>query len=119
MSRKNRQSWLLALALLSPLTAWCSVAPDWMRQAAAKPPGTYPPDTNAVVLLDDATANVTAPGEMEFSLRRVVRILRPEGRKEGKLSVYLGEATNFTVFMPGQSIAMAANTKSRTRNSWR
>jgi len=90
MSRKNSQSWLLALVLLSPLTTWCSIAPDWMRQAAAKPSSRYPAETNAVVLLNDATANVKAPGEMEFSLRRVVRILRPEGRKEGKLSVYLG-----------------------------
>jgi hypothetical protein len=63
--------------------------PDWVRAAAAKPAGKYPSDTHAVVLLDDSTVNVTAPGEMEFSRRRVVRILRPEGRNEGKLSVYL------------------------------
>jgi transglutaminase-like putative cysteine protease len=80
----------LAGVLLSPLAGWCSIAPDWMRQVAAKPPGSYPSDTKAVVLVEDATANVTGPGEMEFSLRRVVRILRPEGRQEGKLSVYLG-----------------------------
>jgi hypothetical protein len=90
MSPKDRRLWILAVVLFWPLTVWCLIVPDWVRQVAAKSPGTYPADTKAVVLLNDATANVTAPGEMEFSLRRVVRVLRPEGRDEGKLLVYLG-----------------------------
>jgi len=61
-----------------------------MRSASAKTQGQYPPDTNAVVLLDDTSVNVTGPGEMEITSRRVVRILRPEGRKKGALKVYLG-----------------------------
>jgi Domain of Unknown Function with PDB structure (DUF3857)/Transglutaminase-like superfamily len=85
----KRRWWLLAAGLLWPLLAWSFTAPDWVHAAAAKPAGKYPSDTDAVVLLDDGTANVTAPGEMEFAQRRVVRILRPEGRREGKLSVYL------------------------------
>jgi transglutaminase-like putative cysteine protease len=89
MPRTNLRPEILACVLFAPLLAWSSITPDWMRAAATKPQGSYPPDTHAVVLLDDATANVTGVGEMEFSLRRVVRILRPEGRNEGKLSVYL------------------------------
>ena len=64
--------------------------PDWMRQAAAPSLPTYPADTNAVVLLDDTEKVVTGPGEYIERYRRVVKILRPEGRDEGELSVYLG-----------------------------
>ena len=86
------RSLLLACGVFVPLLTCSATAPDWVRAAAAKPQGTYPPDTHAVVLLNDETANVTGPSEMEFSSRRVVRILRPEGRNEGKLSVYLSAA---------------------------
>lgn len=89
MLRTSIRRFSPIVLLFAPLLAWSSIVPDWARAAAAKPPGKYPSDTNAVVLLDDTTANITAPGEMEFSSRRVVRILRPEGRKEGKFSVYL------------------------------
>lgn len=89
MQHIRPHSWLLAGLLLVPLAVSSSIVPDWVHAAAAKPPGKYPSDTHAVVLLDESTANITAPAEMEFSHRRVVRILRPEGRNEGKLSVYL------------------------------
>ncbi len=64
-------------------------APDWVQQAAAKPPGQYPADTNAVVLLDEESVTVTGPGEAEVLYRRVVRILRPQGREEAHFGTYL------------------------------
>jgi len=63
--------------------------PDWVRTAAAQPQATYPPRTNAVVLLDDTTVSVNAPGSYVETYRRVVRILRPEGRSQGVVQVYL------------------------------
>lgn len=81
---------IFAVLILVPGFSSATITPDWMRAAAAGPPPQVPPDAHAVVLLSDATAVVTGPGEMEFSERRVVKILRPEGRNEGKLRVYLG-----------------------------
>jgi transglutaminase-like putative cysteine protease len=65
--------------------------PDWMRHAAAKPVGTYPPDTKAVVLLDQTDYTVIGPGNYVEHSRWVVKILRSEGRGEGDLSVDLGQ----------------------------
>jgi len=65
--------------------------PDWVRQAAAQPLGTYPAETKAVVVLDQTDYRVTAPGDYVEHSRWVVKILRPEGREEGDLSVNLGQ----------------------------
>jgi Domain of Unknown Function with PDB structure (DUF3857)/Transglutaminase-like superfamily len=64
--------------------------PDWVRQAAALPLGDYPPETNAVVLLDETSYNVTASGDYVEHSRRMVKILRPNGREERKIGVDLG-----------------------------
>ncbi len=63
--------------------------PDWVRQAAAQTLPTYDPDTNAVVLLDEVSIGVSGPGEDLEHQRRVVRLLRPEGREEAQFAVYL------------------------------
>src|SRR5664279_6210119 len=90
MRRISLRDSLVICFLFCPILAWSSSVPDWVHTAQAKLPMSFPADTKAVVLLDESTANVTAPGEMEFSSRRVVRILRPEGRREGTFKVYLG-----------------------------
>jgi Domain of Unknown Function with PDB structure (DUF3857)/Transglutaminase-like superfamily len=72
----------------SPCFAGANV-PDWVRQAAAQTLPTYDPETKAVVLLDDIGYSVTAPGEYTEHCRRVVKILRPEGRHEAELALYL------------------------------
>ena len=56
--------------------------PDWVRQAAAQTLPTYPADTNAVVLLDETTYTINGPGDVTEHSRRVVKILRPEGRED-------------------------------------
>ena len=81
----------MLLLISAPLVAAASVSiPDWMRQAAAQSVPAYPGDTTAVVLLDYTEKTVTGPTEYIEHYRRVVKILRPEGRSEGELSVYLG-----------------------------
>jgi hypothetical protein len=81
---------VFALAASVMLLGSSPTAPDWLHQAAAKAPGKYAPDANAVVLLDDVTLTVTGPGQADETRRRIVRILRPQGHDESKLHVYVG-----------------------------
>src|SRR5512144_2084937 len=61
--------------------------PGWVKDLASQPLGEYPPRTNAVVLLDETTHSITGPAEYNETHRSVVRILRPEGSKEGSVGV--------------------------------
>ena len=91
MPRPTRTPWLTLLALLalsSKARAGVNV-PDWVKQAAAQSIPHYSDETNAVVLVDQTEENVTGPGEYVEHYRRVVRILRPDGRNEGDFGVGL------------------------------
>jgi hypothetical protein len=79
---------LLLLTCCCPL--WAVSVPDWVHQAAGQTLPSYAPDTNAVVLLTDESDTVSNPGEYVEHYRHVVKILRPDGRNEGTLWVYLG-----------------------------
>ena len=61
--------------------------PDWVRAAAAQPLSVYPPNTDAVVLLDETTLTVNGDGKAVEHHRHVVKILRPSGRDEGVVHV--------------------------------
>ena len=78
---------IACLALLFAMPAISSVIPDWVHQAASQTLPAYPPDTNAVVLLVDTTYTVNGPGDVTEHHRRVVKILRPEGRNEASFGV--------------------------------
>jgi hypothetical protein len=82
--------WLGLLTFFFSRPAAAAV-PEWARQAAGQSIPTYDAETNAVVLLDETSYTVTAPTEYVERYRRVVKILRPDGRNEGDLSVYLRE----------------------------
>ena len=76
--------------LLSPATALFAAkdsVPDWVRTAAAQKLPAYPPDTNAVVLLEDTTYAVAPDGTAVEHVRKVTKILRPQGRDEGLVYV--------------------------------
>jgi hypothetical protein len=84
-----------AISLVIVLAAACSAfassqptLPDWVQQLASKPVGTYPPRTNAVVLLDQTSIFFTGANEYQETYRRVVRVLRPEGREEREFNLY-------------------------------
>ena len=91
MRPATRTLAFLCLAFLgwhgSPL--WAVSVPDWVKQAASQTLPSYPSDSNAVVLLEEESDTVTGPGEYVEHHRRVVKILRPNGRNEGDLRVYL------------------------------
>ena len=81
---------LLALALclgVESASASKDSVPDWVRAAAQLAVPHYPADTNAVVLLDDTTFTVSADGHAVEHHRRAVKILRPQGRNEGRVAV--------------------------------
>lgn len=61
--------------------------PDWVRAAAAQATPSYPAETKAVVLLDDTTYTVNPDGTAVEHSRTVIRILRPQGREDGLVSV--------------------------------
>jgi transglutaminase-like putative cysteine protease len=83
-------SRITLLVMLSVVPAFGGVTiPDWIRQASSQILPSYPPDTDAVVLLDDSTVTVSAPGEYNEHYRRVVKILRPSGRSYARLMAHL------------------------------
>jgi Domain of Unknown Function with PDB structure (DUF3857)/Transglutaminase-like superfamily len=88
MRSKTLSSLILGWLLVGICHA-SGAAPDWVRQAASSTLPTYEADTNAVVLLDEVRITVSGPGEYREHYRRVVKILRPEGREEADLAVYL------------------------------
>ena len=77
--------------------------PDWLKQAAQVPLPTYPEDTDAVVLLDETLTTVSPAGEVHVTYRKAYKILRPEGRSKGILSVYFDNETQLT-FLKAWSI---------------
>ena len=61
--------------------------PDWVRTAAQQTVPVYPPNTNAVNLLDETTCTVSSDGRAVEHHRRVVKILRPAGREDATVVV--------------------------------
>jgi Domain of Unknown Function with PDB structure (DUF3857)/Transglutaminase-like superfamily len=82
-----------ALVVLFCLTAVHAFAfkadsvPDWVRAAAQQKLPVYSPETNAVVLLEDTIYTVAPDGSAIEHYRRVVKVLRPQGREEGIVAV--------------------------------
>ena len=91
--------WTL-VCCLALLFGWISraraadKAPDWMHEAARQSLPTYPPETVAVVLLDESVTTVKDNGEIEILSRRAYKILRPEARDQyGDVVVHFGGDT--------------------------
>ncbi|MDQ2832668.1 MAG: DUF3857 and transglutaminase domain-containing protein [Acidobacteriota bacterium] len=61
--------------------------PDWVQAAAQQTLPVYPPETNAVVLLENITYTVAPDGSAVEHDRRVIKILRPQGRDQGIIAV--------------------------------
>src|SRR6476620_3518112 len=85
----NRFSWQFVVAVALSVLPSAAATPDWVRKAASATLPSYDPETNAVVLLDDVNIRVVNVGEYVEHYRRVVKILRPEGREEADIGVYL------------------------------
>ena len=79
---------LMAIVLLLPTVAVQAGAssaaaavkvPPWLTDEAARALPSLPPDTEAVVLLDERTTSVDAGGALTTACRRAIRVLRPSG----------------------------------------
>lgn len=91
--KKARRALLTftALALLTaaaiPASAAKDSVPDWVRTAAAQKLPDYPAETDAVVLLEETTYSVGLDGRATEHYRRVLKILRPQGREDAVVAV--------------------------------
>jgi len=83
-NRKHGASWLpitaLAIASAVPALAGTPQPPDWVLTAAHASTPDYPKTTKAVVLDDEETLTVQPDGKATLLKRRVIKILRPQGR---------------------------------------
>jgi hypothetical protein len=84
--RRAASLWVgAALWMMAGVAARASSnqVPDWVRAAAQQPLPKFEGDPKAVVLLDEQTYTVGADGRAVEHVRRVVKILRPQGRDYG------------------------------------
>ena len=77
----------LAVALVSAALGVCAHAssnsvPDWVKAAAQQEIPHYSETTKAVVLLEETTYTVAPDGQAVEHVRKVVKILRPQGRED-------------------------------------
>jgi transglutaminase-like putative cysteine protease len=70
--------------------------PDWLRSAASDVLPKYSEETKAVQLLNEQATTVGPNGQVTTRYRRAYRILRPEGRSVGLVSVYFDSETSLT-----------------------
>ena len=76
---------LMLLSLGAPAARAATPFPEWVVQAAAVKLPSYPANMGAVVLLDDRLVTVGPDGRATERQRRVVKILRPQGRQYGEI----------------------------------
>lgn len=84
---------LLLAAALSPAAYAKDQVPDWVREAAAIKTPTYSAKTDAVVLLHDVSYTVGTDGTLTEHVRRVVRVLRPQGRRYAEMFASFDKAS--------------------------
>ena len=82
---------VLATSILAFIPSANAAVPDWVHQAAEKPVGPLDPEINAVVLLDEVKYTIVGGDDIVERYRRAVKIVRNEGREEGRLSVWVGQ----------------------------
>jgi Domain of Unknown Function with PDB structure (DUF3857)/Transglutaminase-like superfamily len=88
------RSTKLRFAVLISLLGLClgsasAAVPDWLKQAAAEKLPVYPAETKAVVLDDQTEITIEGPGQYVEHDRRILKILRPDGRDYAQLRVHL------------------------------
>jgi transglutaminase-like putative cysteine protease len=79
-----------AYFLSTPSHVRADNAPEWLRAVSQNKLPDYPPDTDAVVLLDQRETVVKNSGDIETRYRRAYKLLRTEAAKE-----YGGVVVNF------------------------
>jgi len=80
------------LLLLSPFAYAKDQVPDWVR-AASTIPTPDQKNADAVFLLEETTYTVGTDGSLIRHVRKVVKIMRPQGRKYGEMYVGFGKTS--------------------------
>src|SRR5208283_2171136 len=81
---------LLGIGLAAGAALAGDDVPQWLRDAAAAPPGTYDRKVPAVVLLREEQVTVEPNGRTETVKRGALRIMNRDGREHARASmVYL------------------------------
>jgi hypothetical protein len=89
-----RRISLASLAICTLLsTPGFAAVPDWVHAAANQTLMPVDKEVNAIVLLDDQTTTVQDNGDVYTRERRIVKILRPEGREHARIHVYFDNET--------------------------
>lgn len=98
--RLRRTSHLVVLLSVCAFasTRAFSVVPDWVRAAANQTTMPVDKDVNGIVMLDEQTTNVQDTGEVLTLERRVIKILRPEGRELARVHVFFDNETKLKSF---------------------
>lgn len=79
------------------LSASASV-PEWLRSAAQQPVKKYADDVNAVTLLNETETTVKDTGETVTRVRKVIKVLRPDGREKAFVGVPFDDETRLNYF---------------------
>jgi hypothetical protein len=96
---------LCVLLLLSFYPARASAGtPDWLRALVQAPQKKYADDVNAVVLLTEAETTVKENGETITRMRKVIKVLRPDGRDAAYQGVPFDDETKLN-YMKGWSVS--------------
>jgi Domain of Unknown Function with PDB structure (DUF3857) len=87
---------LFAALAPSPVRAGNGDAPAWMHTAAARPLPSYDDKTDAVVLYSEDVVTAQPNGKIRKTERVAIKILRPAGRRYGKIRFTYDPETKFT-----------------------
>jgi uncharacterized protein DUF3857 len=97
MLRRPTNVVLLLLLMAQAVNSRAAV-PDWVRTLAQQPARNYADDVNAVVLLHETETTVKDNGETITRERRVIKVLRPDGRSAAYQGVPFDEETRLNYF---------------------
>src|SRR5258708_5963452 len=83
--------WMIAGILTMATTpAFAGDAPQWMHALVNAPLPTYDEKTDAVLLYSETNVTVVAADKIKTQVREAYKILRPNGRRRGTVSVDFG-----------------------------
>ncbi|MGO9404704.1 MAG: DUF3857 domain-containing transglutaminase family protein [Terriglobales bacterium] len=88
-ARKNGAAVIFGIILLVSATqlSFAGDAPAWMHALASAPLPAHTDETNAVLLYDEQIVTVVSVDKIKTHVRKAYKILRPDGRNYGNVSV--------------------------------
>jgi transglutaminase-like putative cysteine protease len=96
---RNKFATLICFFLFGIVSlASATSVPEWLRAAAQQPVKKYADDVNAVTLLNETETTVKDNGETVTRVRRVVKVLRPDGREKAFVGVPFDDETRLSYF---------------------